>query len=75
MKKYPVESEAMTSVGYDPKAQTLEIQFKNGGAIRQFYRVPHKVFDDMMAADSQGDFFNTEINGKYSEKRIDDLLL
>lgn len=75
MKKYPVESEAMTSVGYDHEARILEIQFKNGGAIRQFYNVPAEVFDDMMAAESQGEFFNTEINGKYSEKRIDDLQL
>ena len=73
MKKYPVDSEAMTSVGYYADAQILEIQFKTGGAIRQFYNVPAAVFDDMMAADSQGDFFNTEINGKYLEKRIDDL--
>jgi hypothetical protein len=75
MKKYPVDSDAMTSVGYDATSRTLEIQFKNGGAIRQYYDVPAEVFDDMMAADSQGDFFNTEINGKYSEKRIDDQLL
>lgn len=73
MKKYPVDSEAMTSVGYDADAKILEIQFKTGGALRQFYNVPASVFDDMMAAESQGEFFNTEINGKYSEKRIDDL--
>ena len=75
MKKYPVDSEAMTSVGYDAEAHILEIQFKNGGAIRQFYDVPATVFDDLMAADSAGDFFNTQISGKYTEKRIDDLLL
>lgn len=73
MKKYPVDSEAMTSAGYDADAKILEIQFKNGGAIRQFYEVPAEVFDNLMAAESQGDFFNTEINGKYKEKRIDDL--
>ena len=36
---------------------------------------PATVFDDLMAADSAGDFFNTQISGKYTEKRIDDLLL
>ena len=75
MKKYPVESEAMTSVGYDAEARILEIQFKNGGAIRQYYDVPAEIFDELMASESQGNFFNTEINGKYSEKRIDDLIL
>lgn len=75
MKKYPVDSEAMTSVGYDAEAQILEIQFKNGGAIRQFYKVPVNIFDDLMAAESQGEFFNAEINGKYLEKRVDDLIL
>lgn len=71
MKKYPVESSAMTSVGYDAEAHILEVQFKNGGAIRQYYGVSQQVFDELMAANSQGDFFNLNINGKYSEKRVD----
>lgn len=71
MKKYPIESEAMTSVGYDADERILEVQFKNGGAIRQYFGVSQEVFDDFMGADSQGDFFNLNINGKYSEKRVD----
>lgn len=71
MKKYPVDSTAMTSVGYDAEAEILEIQFKSGGAIRQFYAVPSEVFDEFMAAESQGDYFNTNIHGKFEEKRVD----
>ena len=72
MKKYPVDSAAMTSVGYDADQRVLEIQFKNGGAIRQFYEVPEEIFDDLMAADSQGDYFNTAIHGKFEERRVDE---
>ena len=71
MKKYPVESTAMTAVGYDAVERILEIQFKNGGAIRHYYEVPQELFDEFMAAESQGDFFNTNIEGKFSEKRVD----
>lgn len=71
MKKYPVESTAMTSVGYDSAEKLLEIQFKNGGAIRQFYGVPQELFDEFMAAESLGEFFNTNIHGKFEEKRVD----
>ncbi len=62
----------MTSVGYDAEQRILEIQFKSGGAIRQFYDVPQEVFDDLMASDSQGDFFNMAIHGKFEEKRVDE---
>jgi hypothetical protein len=72
MKKYPVDSTAMTSVGYDADLRILEIQFKSGGALRQFFQVPQELFDQLMAADSLGDFFNTSINGKFEEKRIDE---
>jgi hypothetical protein len=72
MKKYPVDSSAMTSVGYDADQRILEIQFKSGGALRQFFQVPQELFDQLMAADSVGDFFNTFIHGKFEEKRIDE---
>lgn len=72
MKKYPVDSTAMTSAGYDPEQRILEIQFKSGGAVRQFYEVPQEIFDGLMAADSAGDFFNTSIHGKFEEKRVDE---
>ncbi|HEY1024395.1 MAG TPA: KTSC domain-containing protein [Sphingobacteriaceae bacterium] len=71
MKKYPVESSVMTSAGYDAETRILEVQFKNGGAVRQYYDVSQALFDDFMAAESAGDFFNLHINGKYPEKRVD----
>ena len=69
MQRQPVTSSNLAEVGYDPELETLEVQFKHGG-VYQYYNVPAFMNDRLMAADSLGRFFNTEIKGHYPEAKL-----
>lgn len=56
MHREPVRSEAMRSIGYDPRMRMLEIEFTSGEVYR--YRdVPLELYLDLMQAASHGEFF------------------
>jgi len=67
--RVPVESSNLRSVGYDPDAQMLEIEFRNGG-ICQYYGVPETVYLQLMAASSKGKFFHVYIKDIYPYAKI-----
>jgi len=60
MKRTPVESSNLVSVGYDPAAQILEVEFKSK-KIYRYHKVPQQIFDGLMAADSKGAYFAAHI--------------
>ena len=64
MKRKAVESSLLTSIGYDKKAKTLEVQF-TGGAIYQYFDVPEMEYKALLAADSIGRYFNFNIRDSY----------
>ena len=69
MRRRPVSSSAISSVGYDPKEEVLELEFSSGG-VYAYYEVPPEVYAALMAAESKGRFISEEIRGRYeSEKR------
>lgn len=53
MKRLPVRSSNLASVGYDPTSSTLEVEF-NSGDIYQYFEVPAKIHAGMLAAAEQG---------------------
>lgn len=60
MDREPVESEALRSVGYDPRARILEIEFSDGDVYR-YFDVPPELHLDLMRAPSHGAFFARRI--------------
>ena len=58
-------SEAVVSAGYDANAGTLEIELI-GGRVYQYYQVPAAIYDQLMAAESKGKFFNYNIKNAYA---------
>lgn len=64
MDRMPVSSSSLASVGYDPEAETLEIEFLNGG-VYQYYNVPQVVYDGLMQAPSAGKYFYAFIRHDY----------
>ena len=69
MRRSLVSSSAISSVGYDPKARVLELEFSSGG-VYNYYEVPRKVYTALMSAESKGRFVSEQIRGQYrSEKR------
>lgn len=59
-----VKSSNITSVAYDPAAQELEVQFKNGGRYR-YAGVPATAHAALMAADSVGAHFHQHIKSAF----------
>ena len=69
MRRRPVSSSAISSVGYNPKEEVLELEF-SGGGVYDYYGVPRKVYAALMSAESKGRFVSQQIRGQYpSEKR------
>lgn len=69
MKRAPVESSNLSSVGYDSSSSTLDIEFQEG-AVYQYYDVPESVFRGLMAAPSKGKYFHQHIRDRFSYKQL-----
>jgi hypothetical protein len=69
MLRTPVSSSNLRSVGYDPRTQTLEIEF-NSGDIYQYFNVPAIIYQGLMSAGSHGKYFNQNIKKTYHYLRI-----
>jgi hypothetical protein len=69
MKREPVESTTMRSVGYETSDKILEIEFQSG-MVYQYLDVPRKVYEDLIGAESKGQYFNGEIRDAYECVRL-----
>ena len=64
MKRDPVKSATIRSIGYEAETETLEIEFHRRGTY-QYIGVPEFLFRGLMLSDSKGTFFNTRIANRY----------
>jgi hypothetical protein len=64
MKRTPVTSSTVASVGYDPNSMTLEIEFTSS-SVYQYFDVPEAEYRNLISAESIGKFFNQNIKDKY----------
>lgn len=69
MKRSPVNSSTIASVGYDPETQTMEVEFTNSN-IYQYFDVPQTVYEELMNAESAGKFLNAQVKGVYRYARL-----
>lgn len=69
MNRQPVTSSNIASIGYDVDSQTLEIEFLNGG-VYQYFDVPQHVHDELMNADSHGQYLAQNIKGAYRYSKV-----
>lgn len=70
MKRKPVESATIKSIGYDPENGLLQIEF-NTGSVYDYYDVAEKVHADFLAAKSKGRFFYNNIKGEFHYGKVD----
>lgn len=70
MRRSPIESSSLASVGYDPASRTLEVEFQ-GGRVYRYFGVPQARYRDLLRADSAGRFLNTRIKGVYDYAAVD----
>ena len=69
MRRKSVSSSSVASVGYDPRSQTLEIEF-HSGSVYDYEEVPPEIYQGLMEAPSKGRYFANEIRGQYPSTRV-----
>jgi len=69
VRRIPVSSRAVVSVGYDAGTSTLEVEYVSGGVYR-YSPVPRRVFDGLLAADSIGTYLTTHVKPHYPYARV-----
>jgi len=67
MERKDVKSSNIKSVGYDAVKHVLEIEFTKG--VYHYLEVPRKIYRRMMASESLGKYFHTNIKGRYEFKK------
>ena len=65
-----VESSAISAILYDPKSQTLDIEFKISGEIHRYFEVPNDVYQELLRASSKGAYLNSQIKPKYKTRKL-----
>jgi hypothetical protein len=65
MKRVPVKSSNILSIGYDEENQLLEIEF-NTHRVYRYSSVPPHVYAGLMQSESHGKYFLTYINSAYA---------
>ena len=65
MDRRPVQSSNLSSIGYDPSTQTLEIEFKGGG-VYTYHDVDQAKADALLNAESVGKHFHAHIRNAHS---------
>jgi hypothetical protein len=58
MRRVPVPSTSIASIGYVPKRRELEIEFRASGDVYRYFDVPGEEYDAFMAAESKGTYLN-----------------
>jgi hypothetical protein len=69
IKREPVKSSNVASIGYSRPLHALEIEFSRG-AIYRFLDVQPRVYRELMASSSKGHFIAEKIRGNYRFIRV-----
>jgi hypothetical protein len=69
IKRVPVESTALATVGYSKGLRALEIEFRNG-AIYRYLNVAPDVYDALLQARSKARFYDENIRRKYRSLHV-----
>lgn len=69
VKRVPVESTAVATVGYSKKLHALEIEFRNG-AIYRYLDVDPRIYEALLKAESKARFYDDNIRHKYRSLHV-----
>ena len=70
MKREPVESTAIKSIGYNEDKKLLEIEILETGRIYKYFDVPLEEYLDLLDAKSLGEYYNRVIKEKYEYREL-----
>jgi hypothetical protein len=69
VRRHPVTSTAVRSVGYDEDRHELEIEYAEGGVYR-YSLVPRRVYEQLRAADSIGAYVARHVKPHYPVAQV-----
>ena len=69
MKREPVQSSAIRSIGYDAQNHVIEIESINGRTY-QYLNVPEFLYRGLMLARSKGEYFGRRINNRFHSMEV-----
>jgi hypothetical protein len=69
IKRVPVQSTALASVGYSKRLHALEIEFRNG-AIYRYLEIGPDIYDGLVNASSKTRFYDDNIRHKYRSLHV-----
>lgn len=69
IKRVPVESTALATVGYSKRLRALEIEFRNG-AIYRYLEVEPEVYGALLNARSKARFYDHSIRRRYRSLHV-----
>jgi hypothetical protein len=69
MDRLAIESTNLASAAYSSERSLLEVEFRDG-AVYQFFDVPAVCFEQLLASDSKGVFFNRNIRSHFRFQRL-----
>jgi len=58
MKRVPVDSTSIASIGYEPRRRELEIEFRQSREVYRYFDVSSEEYAEFMAAESKGAYLN-----------------
>jgi len=70
MERQAINSDMISSAGYDVSSGAIEIEFRKGGAIWQYFDVPETMWHEFLGAESQGKYWHANIKNKFREVRV-----
>lgn len=69
IRRVPVQSTALATVGYSKRLRALEIEFRNG-AIYRYLDVAPEVYDALLDAHSKARFYDDNVRRKYRSLHV-----
>ena len=70
MKREPVESTAIRSIGYNEDKQILEVEILETGRVYKYFNVPLEEYMDFLDAKSLGEYYNRVIKENYEFREM-----
>jgi hypothetical protein len=69
MQRVQLDSSLLASVLYQPDAELLDVEFRQGEHYR-YFRVPPECFRQLLRAESKGRFFNRNIRNHFAYQHL-----
>ena len=69
MERMALDSEALSSIGYDPVLRVLEVEFTSG-RVYQYFDVPQGEVQRLLRADSHGAYFSERMRDRYRYEAV-----